>query len=340
MQSQVLFQYGFILISSTVLAVVATGCLLWIQYFRGRHTRNLCGDLSRDLITRLPQPLPRWTVFEFLLMFGIMIIVATLMQSPRDVDAVSDESATVAETEPETKIDVAQDVRGSETLDQPASADVADQVASDPEADAKKLGSQIKVHFAANVTAFLLTLIFIRLVHGASLMHLTLLPTLSDLRRGVFATAWILPPVLIINVFVSTLVEYKHPVTDLLAAESGTRTFFMLLVSTALVTPVVEEFQFRLLLQGGLQRLVDRPMPGETGTLWHPTSVWPIYVSSMIFALMHSGQGAAPIPLFFLAVGLGFLYQRTGRLFPAIVVHMLLNGTTLCMEFCRVNAGM
>ncbi len=71
-----------------------------------------------------------------------------------------------------------------------------------------------------------------------------------------------------------------------------------------------------------------------------PKTAWPVYVTSALFALMHFGQGAAPIPLFFLSLGLGFLYQRTGRLFPAIVVHMLLNGATLCMEFCRVNSAL
>ena len=55
---------------------------------------------------------------------------------------------------------------------------------------------------------------------------------------------------------------------------------------------------------------------------------------------MHLGQGAAPIPLFILAVGLGLLYQRTGRIVPCIIVHMLLNAMTLWIEFCRLNSGL
>ena len=66
----------------------------------------------------------------------------------------------------------------------------------------------------------------------------------------------------------------------------------------------------------------------------------PILVSSFVFSIMHYGQGAAPIPLFFLAMGLGLVYQRTGRIWIVIVVHMILNGTTICMEFCRLNAGL
>ena len=56
---------------------------------------------------------------------------------------------------------------------------------------------------------------------------------------------------------------------------------------------------------------------------------WPIVMSSAIFAVLHVGQGPAPIPLFFLALGLGYIYQRTHRVLPCIVVHLLINGTTL-----------
>jgi membrane protease YdiL (CAAX protease family) len=57
----------------------------------------------------------------------------------------------------------------------------------------------------------------------------------------------------------------------------------------------------------------------------------PIVVSSLIFALLHVGQGPAPFPLFFLALGLGYLYQRTHRLWPSVVVHFLLNTSSLVM---------
>jgi membrane protease YdiL (CAAX protease family) len=57
----------------------------------------------------------------------------------------------------------------------------------------------------------------------------------------------------------------------------------------------------------------------------------PIVTSSLVFALLHVGQGPAPIPLFFLALGLGYLYQRTHRLWPSVVVHFLLNTASLAM---------
>ena len=56
---------------------------------------------------------------------------------------------------------------------------------------------------------------------------------------------------------------------------------------------------------------------------------WPIVVSAAVFALLHWGHGPDPIPLFFLAAGLGYLYQRTHRIVPCIVVHFLVNSLSM-----------
>ena len=58
-------------------------------------------------------------------------------------------------------------------------------------------------------------------------------------------------------------------------------------------------------------------------------SRWPIVASAAMFAIMHLGHGPAPIALFVLALGLGYLYQRTHRVLPCIVVHALVNTLTL-----------
>lgn len=58
-----------------------------------------------------------------------------------------------------------------------------------------------------------------------------------------------------------------------------------------------------------------------------------VVFSSAIFALMHLGHGAAPIPLFFLALALGYLYQRTGRLLPSVTVHFCLNACSLALLY-------
>ncbi len=58
-------------------------------------------------------------------------------------------------------------------------------------------------------------------------------------------------------------------------------------------------------------------------------SWWPIALSSALFAMMHWGQGLAPVPLFFYAAILGYLYQRTHRLWPSLVAHSVLNGGSM-----------
>jgi membrane protease YdiL (CAAX protease family) len=63
---------------------------------------------------------------------------------------------------------------------------------------------------------------------------------------------------------------------------------------------------------------------------------WPILLSSALFALMHWGQGLAPIPLFFFAVVLGYVYQRTHRLWPSLVAHALLNAGSLALLWFSV----
>jgi membrane protease YdiL (CAAX protease family) len=188
----------------------------------------------------------------------------------------------------------------------------------------------------------------------------------SMLGLGLKAVVMLLPPVLVLAALVNLLVaDYEHEVLDVLQQLGTPRVFAVLFFGTAIVTPIAEEILFRGLIQGGLQRLADRivgqvessgsdlasspqsaneggePLLAENtaddsqagGTSaqgnWEPVSYWPVIVASLIFASMHLGQGAAPIPLFLLSVGLGYLYRQTGSLIPCIAVHMVLNGMTL-----------
>jgi membrane protease YdiL (CAAX protease family) len=62
-----------------------------------------------------------------------------------------------------------------------------------------------------------------------------------------------------------------------------------------------------------------------------PLLLVPILISSSIFALLHAGHGPDPIPLFLLALILGYLYQRTHRIWPSMVLHFALNFVSLAM---------
>lgn len=70
---------------------------------------------------------------------------------------------------------------------------------------------------------------------------------------------------------------------------------------------------------------------------WYATL--PILFSSSCFAVMHFGYGPDPIPIFLLALALGFLYQRTHRLIASITLHALLNGTSLFLLWASLDAG-
>ena len=66
----------------------------------------------------------------------------------------------------------------------------------------------------------------------------------------------------------------------------------------------------------------------------------PIAVSGLLFGLAHWGQGVAPVALVFLGCGLGYIYQRTHRVLPCILVHFLVNLFAIAqMAFYIVQQG-
>ncbi|MGH7192974.1 MAG: lysostaphin resistance A-like protein, partial [Candidatus Saccharimonadales bacterium] len=76
----------------------------------------------------------------------------------------------------------------------------------------------------------------------------------------------------------------------------------------------------------------DQMGPGENNSQDAPKGqLGAIVLTSAIFALMHWGHGFAPVPLFFLSLALGWLYQRTHRLLPSVVLHFCVNGCSFLM---------
>ena len=166
------------------------------------------------------------------------------------------------------------------------------------------------------------------------------------------------------------IMSAEHPLFEMLKEENSARSFWIAFCAAVLVAPIWEEIAFRLVLQGWLENVVytfrwmSDPthdprkidgfllrgggltsrvfLPASDGptdhTVIRPSWV-PIVLSSVLFSAMHIGHGPAPIPLFFLSLGLGYLYQRTHNLFPCIVVHMLLNGTTWIFLWRTLGEG-
>lgn len=148
------------------------------------------------------------------------------------------------------------------------------------------------------------------------------------------------------------LIEYEHPTLQLIGGQFDWFIVMSMWISAVFVAPIFEEIVYRGLLIGWLHRwLVTRNPLGETmGALpaknplvSEPAASWlAIGISSLLFALLHLGQGAAAIPLFVLAVALGYIYRRTGSIVPCIIIHMLLNAFSMAQVTLKsyfINTG-
>ncbi len=158
------------------------------------------------------------------------------------------------------------------------------------------------------------------------------------LRPGQFFKALILAPaaalVILPLVFWSAVasewvysaVGYKHPMEHemlrmLLDAPWGLK---IVIVGVAvLAAPIVEELIFRGLLQTLLVRGLGRFSPSPRS----PWAVWTgVVLASLLFASVHEAWSAPPI--FFLALCLGYLYERTGNLYATMGVHLIFNAAS------------
>jgi hypothetical protein len=96
---------------------------------------------------------------------------------------------------------------------------------------------------------------------------------------------------------------------------SGTAGWAVVIALTVFGAPLVEELFFRGLLQGAFSRRVG-PVPA-------------LFVTALIFSFSHVfDEGLlAPLALFPLALVLGYLRHRTGRLAAGMVAHSLFNAS-------------
>lgn len=233
-------------------------------------------------------------------------------------------------------------------------------VSEDGAASLPNLVPMIVVNSAATLSAVAAVLAWAGL-QGISLRQMGLIPKWRDLFIGVAAVLMLIPPVLMLQGFLSTRFEYHHPLLEVLKEPQPLMTLAAMAISSTIIAPLTEEFFFRGLVQGWFGRWAEgrrrggtngaAPQPPVKATLvgeeasrdsdLNPYSTpeakshlvdrrsrswWPIIASSLLFAAVHVGQGPAPISLFFLALGLGYLYRQTGRIWAGVILHMGLNG--------------
>jgi membrane protease YdiL (CAAX protease family) len=166
------------------------------------------------------------------------------------------------------------------------------------------------------------------------------------------------PPVYLINILaVLRWSVQHHPLEQMVRDNPSGPVAMLALVSGVILAPAAEELVFRGVLQGWLMRvwprpkaafrpldlLAELPEPGARLQDWVVTprlplaGIMPNLITSAIFAAIHLGQWPAPVPIFFLSLGLGVLYQRTGSLIAPFVLHAMFNGISTLGLFASLG---
>lgn len=171
---------------------------------------------------------------------------------------------------------------------------------------------------------------------------------MDDIRIGIIGFFMIVPLVMLVQFIATKYIPYTHLTLDSLKEDFSIITLAWAWVAAVGVAPITEEFFFRGIVQGFLQRIFDHDEPMDklfaggpvaaeysirdqsTHSILTQFRFWiPILISSALFAAMHIGQGPAPIPLFLLAIGLGYVFRKTGSWIPCVIIHFLLNFVSL-----------
>lgn len=164
-------------------------------------------------------------------------------------------------------------------------------------------------------------------VHGlARGMGFTARRWIADSLRGLAAALAVFPIATglswISELLVPKAYQQLHPLLQFVQTGHGQWGWLLLGVFLAVVlAPVVEESFFRGIIQSALRRRLGGPWPA-------------ILLSSFIFAAIHVDWARVRgfevlLPLLALAVALGYLYERTGRLWPSIVTHAVFNAVNV-----------
>lgn len=155
---------------------------------------------------------------------------------------------------------------------------------------------------------------------------------LADLRLGVWAFLHLIAPVMLVQLALTQWWPSAHPIISLLKRSESVFPFVACIVTAVVIAPIVEEFLFRVVLQGWLEKLegnCDRGDVGSASSNGRVFGLWPVAASAAVFSLAHFGNGPDMVALFVFALGLGYLYRQTHRLLPGIVVHFLLNAWSM-----------
>lgn len=217
----------------------------------------------------------------------------------------------------------------------------------------------------------------------------------GDLRLGALAFCALAIPTFGLQAVLTQFWKSEHPLIESLKLEPDLQFLAIAMFAAVIAAPLAEEFGFRVLFQGWLEKMFDpaaavRPNFGvslfigepadsdnqepllaqlnpsaETayvepeiidlsvarpdapsnpyqapvvGEIASPASPVPapliprwivdflsIAISALVFSIVHYSHGPDWLSLIGLSLGIGYLYRRTHRITPGLVVHFLLN---------------
>jgi membrane protease YdiL (CAAX protease family) len=139
----------------------------------------------------------------------------------------------------------------------------------------------------------------------------------DDLRLALAALGLVVAPLLGLAGLLDQIVPYRHPLVDLLAERRDAVALAVVIGSAVVAAPVAEEFFFRRVLQGWL----ERRLPDAGGTA--------VVLSAVAFALAHQGQGLAYVPLFPFGIVLGLIARQTGSIVACVLLHAMFNAVSV-----------
>lgn len=146
----------------------------------------------------------------------------------------------------------------------------------------------------------------------------------GDVAAGVLMLLAITPPLLFLAGLLNQVVPYHHPILDFLGSQRDPSALLLTLGSAVVAAPVVEEFFFRGVLQGWLERVA-------------PAAAIP--VSAFAFGLAHIDHGLGWIPLVGFGIAASLLTRHTGSLLASIVLHAGFNAIGVGAALLQVHAA-
>ena len=162
---------------------------------------------------------------------------------------------------------------------------------------------------------------------GLSQLGLTTHRFFSAIPIALLTSVATLPLVYAVSLLVQVVMELMHcpmpaahPMLQQLQNDQHSIWFAVVVFEAVALVPLAEELLFRGLLQTIFVYLIGRGRQPSPAARWIG-----VLLTAAIFCWPFTARPLFSCPLFVLAVGLGYLYERTGNLWASAMTHGLFN---------------